>query len=368
MELPAISVIISMYNAEKYIGECLDSILAQTFQDFEVIVMDDCSTDSSVAVVEGYKKFFNERLKLIRTKKNSGSCGIPRNIGMTFSRGEYISFVDADDTITLTAFEELYSVAKKFAADVVACEKYYPVPENRWADSKSRNQLEPVGIKKSNFVTEPTLLTNNFFERVKDLCMTSFLWNVWSKLIRRDFIFENDLVFANRIFEDIVFTSSLALSAERFVLVPNIINYYRIVEGSGSHPLEKGLEYFRKYVRALPASFRHFDEFLSGKEFFRQHPDQKYLVLERVWMEITNYIAHMYNKIPLHEFDEIIREVFSGDENVALMSFNFNVANYYRAELMQRIARIDEMEKSARQDKAYIAELENLVAQLLAKE
>ncbi|MBR3747432.1 MAG: glycosyltransferase family 2 protein, partial [Selenomonadaceae bacterium] len=128
-EIPAISVIIPMFNAEKYIAECLDSILAQTFQDFEVIVVNDCSTDSSVAVFEGYKKFFGERLKIARTQKNSGCGGIPRNMGMMFSRGEYISFLDADDTITTTAFEELYSVAKKFDADVVACEKYYPVPE-----------------------------------------------------------------------------------------------------------------------------------------------------------------------------------------------------------------------------------------------
>ena len=197
MELPAISVVIPMYNAEKYVGECLDSLLAQTFQDFEVIVVNDCSTDNSVAVVESYAEKFGGRLKIARTKKNSGCGGIPRNIGMTLSRGEYISFLDADDTITPTAFEELYSVAKKFDADVVACEKYYPVPEKRWYDSEFRKTIKPVGARKNSFVTEPTLLTNNFFERVQGLSQTDFLWSLWSKLIRRDFIFENDFIFAN---------------------------------------------------------------------------------------------------------------------------------------------------------------------------
>ena len=71
MKSPTISVIIPLYNAEKYIGECLDSVLNQTFQDFEVIVVDDCSTDKSVAVVQNYVAEFNGRLKFSKPKKNN---------------------------------------------------------------------------------------------------------------------------------------------------------------------------------------------------------------------------------------------------------------------------------------------------------
>jgi len=66
---PAVSVVIPMYNAEEYVGECLNSLLAQTFQNFEVIVVDDCSTDSSPAIVESYTEKFGGRLKLTKTKK-----------------------------------------------------------------------------------------------------------------------------------------------------------------------------------------------------------------------------------------------------------------------------------------------------------
>ena len=368
MEVPAISVIIPLYNAEKYVAECLDSLLAQTFQNFEVIVVDDCSTDSSVKVVESYAPKFGERLKIARTKKNSGCGGIPRNIGMTISRGEYIFFVDADDTITPTAFKELYSVAKKFNADVVACEKCYPVPEKYWNDNEFRRQLNPFGRKKNNFVTEPTLLTNNFFERVQNLCRSDFLWSLWSKLIRRDCIFQNEIFFIEAVVaEDMIFTNCLVFSAERFVLVPNIINYYRVLEESISHTNKKGLAYFRKYVRSLTPAFRHIDEFLSGKEFFRQHPDQKYLVLNLVWNEVTSYLIELYNQIPVYEFDEIAREEFSAGDNIALMAFAFNVANLRGTQFSQLLKRVDELEKSARQDKAYIAELENFIAQFVAK-
>ena len=90
MEQTKVSVIIPMFNEEKYIGECLESILAQTFKDFELIVVNDCSTDSSVEVVESYAEKFGGRLKLFSTEKNSGSGAVPRNKGLNFSCGEYI--------------------------------------------------------------------------------------------------------------------------------------------------------------------------------------------------------------------------------------------------------------------------------------
>ena len=121
-----------MYNVEKYIGECLNSILAQTFADYEVIVVDDCSTDKSCDIVESYLPKFNsggvEKLQLIRSKENSGGAGIPRNIGIRYSCGKYLFITDSDDAITETALEELYTSAKKFDADIVHCEKWYVAP------------------------------------------------------------------------------------------------------------------------------------------------------------------------------------------------------------------------------------------------
>ena len=84
---PAVSVIIPMYNAENYIGECLDSLLGQTFQNFELIVVDDCSTDSSCEIVESYIPKFDGRLKLYHTEKNTGSGLIARNIGLDYASG-----------------------------------------------------------------------------------------------------------------------------------------------------------------------------------------------------------------------------------------------------------------------------------------
>ena len=124
----AVSVIIPLYNAKKYIGECLDSLLLQTFKDFEVIVVDDCSTDNSCAIVEEYAPKFGGRLKLTKTEKNSGGGGyVPRNMGLKLARSKYIQFLDADDFLLGSALETLYNVAEEYDADVVHIRSYYRV-------------------------------------------------------------------------------------------------------------------------------------------------------------------------------------------------------------------------------------------------
>ena len=123
---PAVSIIIPMYNAQDYISECLDSLLAQTFQNFEVIIADDCSTDSSCEIIEKYMPKFDGRLKLTHTETNSGGGGhVPRNIGLMLARGDYVYFIDADDMVLGNALETMYKAAIFYNADVVYTSSYY---------------------------------------------------------------------------------------------------------------------------------------------------------------------------------------------------------------------------------------------------
>ena len=107
---PKISFIIPVYNVEEYLGQCLDSVLAQSYEDFEAICIDDGSTDSSLNILKKYEKK-DKRIKII-SQKNQG-VSVARNAGLDAARGEYISFVDSDDAIDaefiktmLTALEE----------------------------------------------------------------------------------------------------------------------------------------------------------------------------------------------------------------------------------------------------------------------
>ena len=352
---PAVSVIIPMYNAEKYVSECLDSLLAQTFTDFEVIVVDDRSTDSSAAIVESYASKFNGRLMLTKTLKNSGGGGFPRNKGLTLSRGEYISFIDADDTITPTALEELYTLAKDFDADVIACEKFYSVPENLWYDAKFRAQLKPTGY---NFVSKPTMISFDVAERINDCYNHGFLWNPWSKLVRRNLILENEFVFASGIVtEDVVFTICLLCTAKNFVRVPNIVNYYRVVDNSVSHEKKDPVKHFQKYVREWFIGFKHLNKFLSERDFFKQNHNVKYLALEIHLHEIMNYIIGLYAQIPAPAIDEILSNEFGNAET----TFLFNRMNIQHLQSLQMNSRFNQFADAANKR---IAELEAEVKRL----
>ena len=113
---PAVTVIVPMFNAENFIEPCLNSLLNQSFNDFEVIVADDCSTDQSPAIVKSFVEKFDGRLRLIKTKKNSGTASAPRNLALKSARSEYITYLDADDLLTKTAVEELLTAAETFDA------------------------------------------------------------------------------------------------------------------------------------------------------------------------------------------------------------------------------------------------------------
>lgn len=348
---PAISVVIPLYNAEKYVGECLDSLLAQTFQNFEVIVVDDCSTDNSVKVVESYAEKFGGRLTLTHMKKNSGNAGFPRNKGIELSIGEYIFFLDPDDTITPTAFEELYSVAKEFNADVVQCEKYYEIPEKFWNDAEFRKQLKPYSYQIGGFVNEPTLITEDFAERIKDFRQVKFLHNVWSKLILRNFLIEDELTMTNTPGQDLFFTACVICSAKNFVRVPNVVNYYRIRENSISTEKMDIARLFIKWLRALKIGTAYIDKFLDGQKFFSNRKDLKYIIFDRILQDMSNYWNDFYAQIPAPAFDELLRKEFSDGDNTALTTFIFSTMNIYRLQLIQAHQRIAVLEKEVRRVK-----------------
>ena len=101
-----ISIIIPVYNTEKYLKKCLDSIINQTLKSLEIICIDDCSTDNCLHILKEYQLKDN-RIKIIEQKENKGQ-GVARNLGLNIAEGEYIMFLDPDDWLELNALEILY--------------------------------------------------------------------------------------------------------------------------------------------------------------------------------------------------------------------------------------------------------------------
>lgn len=112
-----VSVVVPVYNAEKYLVKCLETLVNQTLRDIEIILVNDGSTDTTGEIIEKYKQKYPE--KIVTVQKGNGGQADARNFGVCYCTGEYIGFVDADDYVELDMFEQLYDKAKKENCDVV---------------------------------------------------------------------------------------------------------------------------------------------------------------------------------------------------------------------------------------------------------
>ena len=194
---PKVSVIVPVYNAEKKIQRCVESLLSQTLKEMEFIFINDYSTDASGEMLEEIKKQ-DERVIVIHSPKNSGAGGA-RNLGLDMAKGEYIGFVDSDDFIKADMFEELYEVAKENDCDIVDCPLY-----NMKADS-----LRPPGVLDE--FCNCTLTTEQ-----RELLILSDGYIV-TKIFRASLIEENHVRFRPNVkVEDADFLLKLILHADRF--------------------------------------------------------------------------------------------------------------------------------------------------------
>ena len=303
----AVSVIIPLFNAEKYIRQCLISVLASEFKDYEVIVIDDCSTDNSVAEVEKLLPHFDGRLKIFSTEKNSGGAGVPRNVGIQNAAGKYITFVDNDDLILPTALGDFFDTAEEFQADVIYAERFIIFNDN---DLKSAKPRLYSGLPNFKFVEKPTLEPEDLTERIQRYVGGKFLWVPWGKFYRRDFLIENRIEFPQvRFSEDMVFSFECLCLAKKYLRVPNVTNIYRARKNSaaGNYNLKTWLLVTTKVVSVM-------EDFMSKQEFFQRNAEVHHAVLQFVTGESFNWITKACSKDLPHEVYKIFYYCLQGSE------------------------------------------------------
>ncbi len=270
---PAISVIMPMYNSEKYVAECLDSLLAQTLQDFEVILVNDCSTDSSRAIAESYVPKFDGRLKLLDNEKNSGP-GASRNNGLQHATGEYIYFMDSDDLILPDGLEKLYTTAKQFDVDVVHATGSYNMSE----DGKERTIM---------YIKKPSLPKGPILEQNPEWRMKNLLANggaPWRKFSRREFLIENELFFPEnvRTAEDTVWTHGLWCLAKKIIHTPLTVYLYRKSANSLTRTKIAPLQNINTRICNLITVLKWIENIMSKSSFFEEKPQYRYAMLSHL--------------------------------------------------------------------------------------
>lgn len=225
---PKISVVMPMYNAEKYLNTAVISVLTQTFKDFELILVDDCSTDNTMQVAES---FDDPRIKIFQTEKNMGSPGLTRNFGIEKAVGEYIYFMDCDDFILQNALETFLAAAEKNSVDVVHCTKWLIAndPEFKIGDNVN---CRPI----NGFPLSPVAkdLKTRIFE---ELVLGRMHVAPWLFFYRRDFL-TNDktkIRFPNEVGEDVFFTLDILYATEKIIKIDTPLYLWRENNNSASH-------------------------------------------------------------------------------------------------------------------------------------
>ncbi|MBQ7545908.1 MAG: glycosyltransferase family 2 protein [Clostridia bacterium] len=214
--MPEITVVITAYNLERFLPVCLDGLRAQTFQDFDVVIVNDCSTDRTAEIAAGFAAQEGERVHLLSTPQNLGRPGRARNFALDSGlvTGKYVIFLDGDDETEPTFFEKLYNAAQQNDAQIALC------AYDRFEDGTGHVLCEEM----------------HGFPAVIDLPaaddVLAFLnGSLWNKLIRTELIGDTRIPDFSA-GEDLSFSAALYMRCSRIVCVDEVLFHYRVRPGS----------------------------------------------------------------------------------------------------------------------------------------
>ena len=215
MDRIKVSILVPAYNVEAYIEECIQSLISQTLKEIEIVIVDDASTDDTLAIAERYATG-DSRIHIYRQPKHLGLAAI-RELSVPLAHGKYIVFVDSDDSLSCTALEQLYIQAEKRQSDIVLGTLLRCYSDGR----KIR-----MGEKVSVFTTENTVLSGqDCFKRLIDT--GCYVPMVCGNLYRTEFICKNDLHFGAYYHEDEYFTPYALFYAQRVSYFDKDFYFYR---------------------------------------------------------------------------------------------------------------------------------------------
>lgn len=251
MEEIKVSVIVPVYNTENYLVECIDSICNQTLREIEILLVNDESTDGSLAILERYAKQ-DCRVRVIQNVHEGGGAGSARNTGLKEAKGKYLSFLDSDDYFDLTMLEKAWTRAESYSLDAVlfdACE-FQNQTNSILMESRIPKKLYP----KQNIFSAYDFPTIACF---------AFPGVTWQYIFRREFILDQKLMFQKIFFaDDLFFIKTAVLSSKKISMIDEVLVYHRM------HHAESQYTNFYKESLNIPISFLEIKEKLKQKGLF----------------------------------------------------------------------------------------------------
>lgn len=227
-----VSLIIPVYNVEAYLRKSLDSAVNQTLDDFEIIAVNDGSTDSSYEILKEYENKY-DNFRVINQK--NGGLSAAKNAGIKIAKGEYIAFLDSDDYLDKNFLETLYNMAVNNNAEIACCNFKFYFPKS---DIKIRMPI----LSKGGVYSKRRALK----ELILDCTMHHFSWN---KLCKRSIFEENNIQFYNMYFEDISTSPRLFYSANKVAITSKPLYYY--TQRPGSILKTMNAEKINDYIKSM---------------------------------------------------------------------------------------------------------------------
>ncbi len=334
---PAVSVIVPCYKVDKYLKQCLDSIVNQTFENIEIILVNDGSPDNSLQICQAYA-LKDSRIVVI-DQDNSG-VSVARNRGIEVARGDYILFVDPDDWLDLAAIEKLYQKAVRLNLDVLLFSSY-KTNETGLSIESFRNfgfEIPSAGFFNPNEVT---------FEVYSSLPVPP-----WSYLVLRKLIVEHSITFPVGIsFEDDIFSRKLFFFSKRVGNLKESLYFYRVRPGSAMMTLDRRLpDLFKIKTMDLDLILEYkplfYKRFLKinidylCRRFFSLSPDKKSEAIQFFHEFLKRHYLENYQKILTMENAWLLKVILEKKKfTISIFDISRFYWNYFRYKIMSDVCK-----------------------------
>lgn len=250
--MPKVSIIVPVYNVEKYIERCLDSLVNQTLKDIEIIIVNDGSTDGSKEIIQ---KYLNKYKNIVYLEKENGGLSSARNYGIPYAKGEYIGFVDSDDYVEITMYEKMYNKAIEEKSDMVECDFIWEYPNKKREDIGKIYSDKKEAIVEARVVAWNKIIKKDIIEKTKITFPEGlryedieFFYKIVPYLNKISFVKETLVHYVQR--ESSIANTQNERTGEIFKIWENVLNYY--IENNIFNEYRSELEY--SYTRILLCS------------------------------------------------------------------------------------------------------------------
>ena len=297
-----VSVVIPVYNVEKFISKCVHSLMRQTLKEMEFIFVSDCTPDASVGIIREVIDLYPERTSQVVIIENFSHQGTSetRKRGTCASRGEYVGYCDADDWVEPLMFEKLYDAAKNDNSDIALCDFV--------KDFEQSHEVHSF-----EYPATPALCLQQAYNRKK------FSYNIWHQLIKRDIAVDSlNRVYPTSYSEDVFSLFYAYIRAKNIAYVPEVLYHYN--QCNPSSMMTK-----RRYSESLWRNIcKNIDDIVSSLN--QESCEQYYIACQ--WLKFTRKISCRSVFCNLHDYYNIYKE--SHREIMRYESIEYNVRRKYR--------------------------------------